>query len=212
MAETHGKFGIIYKWNGTASNLSSEATTVTDNDAQITDSTKRLLNPNATITVTPTNSVNLIGTDYANGVFHFDGAPGTTTVSGTGAYVATTNLVKTGYLYEWNLSVSLEVNELTEFQDDWKVFGGGIAIAEGSAAGYMVGSNWWDDLEDETDDSKMYWFLQLFSYDPDNDRSGDHWDAWAIFSGFGVNVPIGDYIKEAINFTIHGYPHFVANA
>ena len=92
MAATHGKKGIIYKWNGVAGDLSDEPCTVTGNDAQITDSTKRILNPNVTVTFNPTNSVMLIGIDYANGVAHFSDAPGTTTCSGTGASVSYTHL------------------------------------------------------------------------------------------------------------------------
>ncbi len=211
MSNTHGKRGILYKWNGTAANLTNEATTVSSNDAQITDAAKRILNPNATITVTPTNSVSVIGIDLVNGTIHFDGAPGVTTVSGTNAYIPTGNLVKTGYLFEWGLDFSLEEHDITEFQDDWKAFAGGLAEASGSAQGFMVGSNWWDDLEDETDDTMSYWFLELFTYDPDNDRTGDHYDCWAVLTGLSINVPLGEFIKETVTFRVHGYPVFVAN-
>jgi hypothetical protein len=212
MSKTKGKLGIVYKWNGTASNLSSEACTVNGNDAQITDSAKRLLNPNASITVTPTNSVNMLSIDYANGTIHFDGAPGVTTVSGTGAYIATGNLVKTGYLFEWLLDIAISVIEGTEFQDHWKSFDGDIGEAQGSAQGFMVGSNWFDDFEDQTDGTKGYWFIELFSYDPDDDRSGDHYDCWVMFPSINVAVAINEYIKEKIDFVTHGRPVFVPNS
>jgi len=213
MSATAGKLGIVYKWNATAANLSGEACTVDGNDAQITDTAKRILNPNSTdLAFTPTNSVNCISIDHANGIAHFDAAPGVTTCSGTNAYVATGNLVKTGYLFEWSQDIELTTEELTEFQDDWAAVGGGMAGANGSAQGFMVGSNWWDDLEDETDDTMDYWFLELFSYDPDDDRTGDHWDCWVQFNKMSIPVNVGEYIKETISWVVHGRPVFVGNS
>lgn len=212
MGITHGKFGNLYKWNGTAANLTTEACTVTSNSAQITDTTKRILNPNATLTVTPTNSVNLLSIDYANGTAHFDGAPGVTTISGTNAYVPTANLAKTAQLFEWSIEVAIEAHDITDFQDAWKAFAGGLAEASGQAQGFIAGINWWDDLEDETDGTMAYWFLRLFSYDPDDDGTGDHWDLWTSFEAFAVGVPIGEYIKETIRFKSIGRPCFTANA
>jgi len=212
MATTHGKKGIIYKWNGVAGDLSDEPCTVTGNDAQITDSAKRILNPNVTVTFNPTNSVILIGIDYANGVAHFSNAPGTTTCSGTGAYIPTGNLVKTGYLYEWALSIDLEVSEYNSFQSDWKNFMAGHASANGSAKGWFVGTNWWDDFEDNVDGTMDFFFLQLFTYDPDDDRTGDHFDCWVTFSGFELPVGMTGPVSETVSFQVLGYPPFTPNA
>ena len=213
MGETHGKLGVIYKWNGTGSDLVAEACTVSTNDAQITDTAKRILNPNsADLAFTPTNSVNLLSIDYANGTAHYDAAPGVTTCSGTGAYLASGNLTKTGYLYNWTLEIGIDSHDLTAFQDDWKEFGPGLAGASGSCEGFMVGSNWFDDVEDETDGTMQYWFLQLFSYDPDDDKSGDHFDIWATFNALSMSVPVGEYVKETIGFQVYGCPVFTANS
>lgn len=213
MAVTHGKLGSVYKWNGTGSNLAAEPCTVNGSDAQVTDSAKRILNPNCTdMEIGPTNSVNVLTIDYANGTIHFDGAPGVTTIGGTGAYVAAGNLVKTAYCFDWTLDFSIASHDITDFQDKWRAVSGGIAQASGTIDGFMVGSNWWDDFEDETDGTKGLWFLELFSYDPDDDRTGDHWDLWALFTGFGVNVPVGEIVKERIAFDVFGYPPFTANS
>jgi len=212
MGATHGKHGILYKWNGTGSDLSGEACTEDAATAQITDTAKRILNPNATVTFTDTGGEAVTRIDYAEGKAYFSGNVTVVTCSGTGAYVASGNLVKTGYLYEWALEFTLETHDLTAFQDDWRAMGGGLAAAAGSAQGFMVGSNWWDDLEDETDGTKDLWFLELFSYDPDDDRTGDHYDLWAVITGLNPNVPLGDYIKETINFEAYGYVPFTANS
>lgn len=212
MAATKGHLGILYKWNGTASDLAAEPCTVSSNDAQITDSDKRILNPNCTdLAFTPTNSVSLLGIDYASGTAHFDGAPGVTTCAGTGAYIAAANLVKTAQLFEWTLEVTLDTEEITDFQDAWAAHSANLARASGAVQGFLAGSNWWDDLEDETDTTMDYWLLELFSYDPDDDATGDHWICWAIFTGFSLNVRPGEIIKENIPFVVHGYPYFVAN-
>jgi len=214
MAATHGKFGALYKWDSTSENLAAEACTVVANDAQITDAAKRLLNPNCTdLLFTPTNAVSLLKIDLLIGKAYFDGAPGVTTCAGTGAYIdQTTDLIKTAYLFNWTLDVVLQAAEKTEFQADWKAFDPGLAEASGSIEGYLVGSNWWDDVEDLVDGTqKAAWLLRLFSYDPDDDMTGDHYDMWAVLSGFGINVPVGELVKETITFQVTGGINFTAN-
>ena len=214
MAATHGKHGILYKWNGTGTALAAEACTVNGNDAQITDSAKRLLNPNSSdLAFTPTNSVNAISIDHVTGTCHFDAAPGVTTCAGTAGYVIEgSNLIKTAQLFEWSLDFGLEAHDITDFQDDWKAFAGGLAEVSGQIQGYIAGSNWWDDFEDVLDGTMMYFLLQLFSYDPDDDQTGDHYNIWALLNGFNLPAPVGEYIKETITFRGLGLPGFVANA
>jgi len=213
MGATHGRKGIIYKWNGSGSDLTNEATTDSGNNAQITDSAKRLLNPNADITVSgQTVGVGLKGIDHVSGTAKFDDPPGASVVvSGTGAYVPSANLIRTGYLYEWEFNSTLDTEELTAFQDEWKTRIVGQADGSGSAAGYLVGSNWWDDFEDMVDGTNQYFFLQLFTYDPDDDRTGDHFDCWVVFPSFGTGASINAVVKENIAFALHGAPQFVAN-
>lgn len=213
MSETHGRLGAVYKWNGTASDLAAEACTVNGNDAQITDADKRILNPACTdLVFSPTNSVNVVKIDYAAGRCTFDGAPGVTTVTGTSAYVATGNLVKIGFLYEWTLNIELAVQEVTAFQDDWAEFIAGLGRATGQAMGYMAGSEWWDDMEDITDGTQKYFYIELLSYDPDDDRSGDRFNCWVVFTGLNWGTPVGDYVAEQINFQVLGLPYFIANS
>jgi len=214
MAATHGKFGALYKWDGTGNNLAAEACTVVGNTAQITDTAKRLLNPNCTdLVFTPTNAVAELKIDLLIGMVYYDGAPGVTTVAGTTAYIdQATELIKTAYLFNWTLDVSLQAAERTEFQADWKTFDPGLAEASGSIEGYLVGSNWWDDVEDLVDGTQgAAWLLRLFSWDKDDDMTGDHYDMWAILSGFGVNVPVGELVKETITFQVTGGINFTAD-
>lgn len=213
MAVTHGKFGNVLKWNGTATNLAAEACTEVAATAQITDTAKRILNPNCTdLVFTDDGGETVINIDYAQGLAYFSGAVGIVTCTGTGAYVAAANLVKQGQLFDWSIDFALASHDITEFQDDWRRMAGGIASASGSAQGFLAGSNWWDDIEDETDGTKNYWFLELFTYDPDDDVTGDSYLCWALFNSMSVNVPVGEYVRETIGFDVHTYPVFDVNA
>ena len=73
MSATHGRKAAVYKWNGSASNLSSEACTESGVQAQITDAAKRLLNPNSTdLVFTDGGGANLDRIDYLSGTGFFD--------------------------------------------------------------------------------------------------------------------------------------------
>lgn len=216
MAETHGRFGQVYKWNGTGSDLAAEATTVsgagTNWAALITDTDKRILSPNSSdLAFTPTNSVPFKSINYALGTAYYEGDPGVTTCTGTGAYVAAGNLVKTGYIYEWSLDFALATHDLTAFQDAWKTFGAGMAEMNGSISGFMVDDNWHADLEDQTDGTMAWWYIDLLSYDPDDDRTGDRFGLWVIFTGWSPATSVSDYIRETITFQVHTAPSFTAN-
>ncbi len=112
-------------------NFKDEPTTVSTNDAQITDATNRLINPNATLVVTPSNAVSLKSIDFATGTFHFDGAPGVTTITGDDGFVLQSGLTQIGFMTDWSMDLSLDSHDLTAFQDDWAVMSGGIARGTG---------------------------------------------------------------------------------
>lgn len=207
-ATTGHTVGDKWSWGS----YKDEPTTINGNDAQITDAALRNVNPNATIVVSPANSVNLKTTDHATGTFHFDGAPGVTTVSGDDGFIPTTGLQKVGFLFDWSLDLSIDMHDLTVFQDDWQTVKGGIARFTGQAQGFEQNQYWNQDFLDQQDLSPLYHFLQLFDYDPDDDRTGSHWDCWVTFPSYNVTVPINEYVKEIITFEGISFPAFTANA
>ncbi len=211
MPATHGKLGNVFKWNGIALDLTAEACTESDNLAQITDPAMRLLNPNADISFADSGGANLLSIRHASGMAVFDAAVTIVTASGIGAFVPAANLVKVGYLYDWQLSADLDMADKTVFQDDWKDFEPGLGTVSGSAEGFFAGSNWFEDVEDNVDGTLWKFLLQLFSHDPDNDGSGDHFTVWAIFNSLGVTAPMGEMVKEKIGFQVFGMPAFTAN-
>jgi len=212
MGATHGKLAAVYRWNGSAGNLTTEACTESGSQAQITDSAKRILNPNAAVSFTDSGGANLVRIDYAAGRAIFDAAVTVVTASGTGAYVAAANLVKAGYMYDWRLEVDLELAARSVYQDDWKQWQAAMGEISGRAAGFFAGSAWFSALENCVDASVAYFLAQLFTYDPDDDQTGDHYNAWVIFEGLDLSAPIAEMVREEVTFKVHGAPDFVLNA
>ena len=193
-------------------NLKDEPTTVTDSTAQITDSTARLLNPNATLTWTPTNSVQLEYVNYTNGSATYSAAPGVTVVEGNNGYVPAGALVKVGYLTDWSINPTLDMADASRMGQQWKESIPGQAGGSGSANGYFIGTETLMNCLAETMAAgDKYFLLQLFNYDPDQDQTGDHINAWVSFTSFAIPNSFGSVVKESINFQIVGAISFTVN-
>ena len=192
-------------------NLKDEPCTESGATAQITDSTKRLLNPNTTVTFTDSGSANLLRIDYAAGKAYFDANVTVVTVTGNNGYILASMLEKAGYLYEWNMDAALDLAEKSAFQDDWKKWLAGQAEASGSAGGFFAGQKWFEVFEDCVDNSQPYFLVQFYTYDPDDDQTGDHINGWVIFENFSLSAPLAEMVKETIGYKVHGMPGFVVN-
>jgi len=195
-------------------NLKVEPTTVAGNTAQITAAASRIINPNAPPIWTPTNAVNLLSVNYTTGMATFDGAPGVTTVEGNNGMVPRAALQKVAYLIDWNLSVSLDMADASRMGQNWKEALPGQAGATGGANAYFVGTEtMFFNLQNHLATSgPKYFFMELYNYDPDQDQTGDHYLAWATFTGFNMAADIGSVVKESLNFQVIGEPSFMANA
>ncbi len=195
----------------TIGNLKDEPCTESGATAQITAATKRLLNPNTTVTFTDSGAANLLRIDYAAGKAYFDANVAVVTVTGNNGYLPASMLEKAGYLYEWNMDAALDLAEKSAFQDDWKNWEPGQAEANGSAGGFFAGRKWFEVFEDCVDNTQAYFFAQFFTYDPDDDQTGDHINAWIIFENFSLSAPLAEMVKETIGYKVHGMPGFVVN-
>ncbi|MDZ7831629.1 MAG: hypothetical protein U5L07_07740 [Desulfobacterales bacterium] len=193
-------------------NLYDEACTVTDDQAQITDATRRMLDPENPPTFTDSGGANVLSIDYARGIAYFDAACGTVTVTGEGSHVPAAALEKCGYMYDWKLDGSVDLAEISAFQDDWKTHKPGLAEFSGGAEGYFASSKWFAAIENAIDGTRVHFLLQLFSYDPDNDQTGDHFICWATFTSFNTSANKDAIVGESINFQGQGAPAFVPNA
>jgi len=113
----------------------------------------------------------------------------------------------------WSIDVTLDVADASRLGQNWKEILPGQASANGAANGYLVlVDSFWKAIEDNIDTTQDYFLLQLFSWDPDKDQSGDHFSAWVTFTSFGTGGNINEVVKEAVAFQVYGIPSFTANA
>jgi len=195
----------------TIGNLKNEACTESGTEAQITDITKRLLNPNIQHALSYDSALPLY-IDYSSGKIFFDGNINNTSITGNNGYILESGLEKVGYLFEWNLTINLDLAEITAMGEKWKSWLPGVASGEGGAGSYFPGKDsFFEAFKDGADGTQAYFLLELFTYDPDQDQTGDHLIVWVTFKSVNVNAPIGEIVKEAIGFTLHGIPSFKAN-
>jgi len=194
-------------------NLFAEPCTESTIYGQITDTGLRILNPNSPPTFTDDGGETVLQISYTEGKATFTGNVGAVTVAGNNGVIIPSTLQKMGYLYEWSLNPSVDIQPAPRMQQSWVEHIIGQAGASGSAAAYFLSSNsFLDSLITDITDERKYFFLQLFNYDPDDDQTGDHFNCWASFENVNVGAPVGEVVKEAMSFKIYGQPSFSANA
>jgi len=194
-------------------NLDSEACTESGTTAQITAAAKRIINPNAPPTFTDSGGETVLIVNYTEGKAIFTGNVTTVTVSGNNGYIVLSCLEKVGYLTNWSFTANLDLADMSYMGQKWKEWLPGMAGGTGNAEAFFIGCDtFFSDIEDNIDGTQNYFFLQLFNYDPDQDQTGDHFNVWVTFTGWNVNAPIGEIVKEPINFQLHNIPSFTANS
>jgi hypothetical protein len=94
----------------------------------------------------------------------------------------------------------------------WKEALPGQAGGSGSANGYFIATETllWN-LQETIASGEKYFLLQLFNYDPDQDQTGDHYNAWVTFTSFALGTNINEVVKEQVNFQVYGEISFVDN-
>jgi len=194
-------------------NLAAEATTESGTDAQITDATKRILNPEALPTFTDDGGETVLTVDLVRGLAGFTANVGTVTVAGNDGYIPAAALEKVGYLLGWSLDLSVDLADVSCCGQNWKTAVPGLSGGSGGAEAFLIGSkSFLNELIDAADGTGLYLFLRLFNYDPDADATGDHFDLWATINGLSVAATIGDVVKEPVQFTVHGGVAFTEDA
>jgi len=191
------------KWE--IGNLKDEATTVAGSDAQITDATARILNPNSVVVATPTNAVQETTINYTNGTVSYEAAPGATTITVNNGYIPRAALQKVGYLLDWNLAINLDMADASRMGQQWKEALPGQASGSGGTNGYFIATQTLlNNLQETIASGEKYYFLELYNYDPDQDQTGDHILAWVTFTSFNLSPTISEVVKEALSFQTVG--------
>lgn len=193
-------------------NLKTEPTDESGVQAQITAAGNRLLNPNAIPVFTDSGGKLVTQINFTNGTAIFDGNVTIVTVTGNNGYIPAAALKKVGYLIDWSLNVTLDMADCSRMGQAWKEALPGQAGGSGSANGYFIATeSLWLNLKKAIEGGAKYFLLQLFNYDPDQDQTGDHINAWVSFTSFNLAADIGSVVKETVNFQINGAISFTAN-
>jgi hypothetical protein len=196
----------------TIGNFAAEACDEVGAVAQITTAANRLINPNRIPVFTDAGGKHVINIDFTTGTATFDGNVGAVTVVGNQGFFPAAALQKVAYLIDWNLNVTLDMADCSRMGQAWKEALPGQAGANGSANAYYIATNaMLRNLLATIAAGDKYFLLQLFNYDPDQDQTGDHINAWVTFTSFAVGADIGSVVKEAINFQTVGRISFMAN-
>lgn len=197
----------------TIGNLVDEPTTESGSDAQITDADHRILNPNSPPTFTDDGGESVLITDFTRGKATFSAAVGTVTVDGNNGWILRAGLEQVGYLIGWSLSVQVDMADANRAGQQWKEALPGQGGGSGSCDAFFIGTKaFFELLEAAAGGSPKYAFLELFNYDPDQDQSGDRLLAWAVVSGINVNAPLGEVVRDRLDFQVIGIPSFAANS
>ena len=193
-------------------NLKNEACDESGVEAQITDAAKLLLNANAIPTFTDTGSKNVTEIQLVLGKAIFDGNVTVVTVTGNNGYIVRSALELVAYSFDWNFTAAVDIAVIPRHQKHWKEKLPGQAEASGGAGSYFIGgSSFFDALKAAAEGGDRYFLLELYSYEPDADQTGDRFVAWAAIKGVDVNAPTNEVVKEPVSFEFHGLPKFVAN-
>jgi len=193
-------------------NLKDEACTESGVEAQITDSAKLLLNANAVPIFTDSGGKNVIEKQLVLGKAIFDGNVTTVTVTGNNGYIVRSALELVAYSFDWHFTAGVDLAVIPRHQKQWKEKLPGQAEASGGAESYFIGgSSFFDALKEAAEGGDKYFLLELYTYEPDGDQTGDHFAVWAAIKGADINAPVNEVMKEPITFEFHGIPKFVAN-
>ena len=196
----------------TIGNLKDEACTESGTEAQITDSTKRLLNANSPPTWTDSGGETVLQVNYTKGWANFTGNVTQVTVTGNNGFAVEAGLEPVGFLIGWEFTAEVEMADASRCGQHWKEAIPGQGGGSGRAEAWFIGSkSFFDAVVEGAAGGDKYCLVQLFIYDPDQDQTGDHINVWAMLDGFNPAAPIGEPVREAVGFRMHGSPSFVAN-
>jgi len=197
----------------TIGNFKDEACTESSATAQITTATRRYLNPNAPPTFTDASGANVLTINYTNGTAVFDTAAGQVDVDGNLGWIPSASLEKVGYLIGWSADFTVDMGNANRCGQHWMEYIPGQASGTGTCDAFFIGGdNFLEMLTDAADGTNEYCLLELFSWDPDQDQTGDRFIVWATFNGLGYDPNVGDMVRDALTFQTYGMPSFTANS
>lgn len=194
MAVYHGKNAKIHSWTGANVAHAAEACTDAAQIAQITDTTKRILDPNEVQTFTDDGGELVKQIDYTVGRAYFYGVGGLGTVTAAGKHVVVAALTQSANMYNWTIDKTADVADSTVYQATAKTFVGGQWGWTGAAEGFFLDSSWHDDFM-----LAKYWFVRFYI------NNTNYFQGWAIITGVSEGCPLNEIVNEPLTFQGHGF-------
>jgi len=196
MSIIKGRSGSLYFWNGAVTSMVTEATTESTNTAQITDAAKRMISPNHSQVWTDSGGKTVIHTDYLNGIATFNGNVGTVTV--TGSYIPSANIIEVAQIYGWKLDMSIEIKDATCLGDTSKVKLADLKDWKGTIDQYWLDSAFYDMWRQYQvgGTSIAKWLVKLFI----DEANTKYYRGFCFISGVSENVSVNEFVKSAITF------------
>lgn len=193
-------------------NLTNEPCTESGAIAQITDADLRILNLNSLPTFTDGGGATVLIVDPTRGRATFNANVGAVTVSGDNGFILRSGLEQMGYLIDWSAVFSVAMADASRAGQEWTEALPGQGGGSGSAAAYFIGSkSLITELTDHVDGTQEQFFVELFTFDPQKDQSGDHLQCWATITGLDVSAPLNAVVTEPISFQLQSIPNFIGN-
>ena len=199
MAVYHGKSAKVWAWDGNNDAHVAEATTEVAATAQITLSTKRILDPNVAHTWTDggAGTAVVVYIDHTIGKAYFDQNV-TAEVTTSGSHVVVANLDLMGNMYGWSIDRTVDVAESTAFGDTAKTYVAGQWGWVGSAEGYFLDTTWKTAF-----DLIKFWFIRFYI-------DGTHYfQGWAVINGLSEACSLNEIVTEPLTFQGHGFLTYV---
>ena len=195
-----GKNGALYAWNGAVTSMSGEACTINGNNAQITNTIKRLLSPNHSQAFTDSGGAVVVSINYLTGTATFNVAP--TSVTCTGSYIPAANIVSVAQIYGWKLDIAVSLVDATMFGSQWKTNQAIFNDWKGTFDGYWYDPTWFNALTQiAVGGTPIQWWLLKLYIDYANTL---YYEGFANVNGVGDSAPVNDLVKETITFTGYG--------
>ena len=184
---------------------------------RITDKSKQILDPNATV-----GSALVVERD-PDGISGFSTVPATdytleypgarivfASQNGVGAVVRTQNGAYLPYISgamgfrEWSLDIEREQLDATEFGDDlWREFKQGIATGSGTLSGFWVADEMLQQMNDTLPETTAL-SLELKSTPGAPTTPNPRLEFFAVFSGHSVGVALDELIGLDLDFVVDG--------
>lgn len=196
----------------TIGNFKDEPCTESGVIAQITDADYRILNMNSPPTFTDAGGATVQIIDYVRGKATFDANVGAVDVDGNNGFIVRSGLDLQGYIMDWTFNLTVPMADSSRMGKNWTEALPGQVSGAGSANSYLIGAkSAITEFTDNIDGTALWYFMELFTYDPAQDGSGDHFQCWASITGLSPSAPIGEVVKEPFDFQINHIPAFIGN-